>query len=301
MPRAATLSCLRLGQRGASLRQLELCLAAPLVQRWLLEAERTRFARAPAARRACRRLLNCGLGTRLGRCPCALCRPSARRVRAGARRAARPRPPAAALSRSVDFWRSLTNAIADHARDQHWIKPVLDGALHSGTIELCSFARNARVQEWLLVELGADVDCWRFRVAQYGGPPLYEAVVRRDYPMMSMLIDLGADPTVLNSDNAETAMGPRTSTRGRPARFCCARCARVRAVCYRSARSATRRCSSRLAARSSSGACPTTPRIQTGPPASISNTRSACGKLSAIQRLSGVSRRAEVARCSASP
>lgn len=57
-----------------------------------------------------------------------------------------------------------------------------------------------------LVELGADVDCWRFRVVQYGGPPLYEAVVRRDYPMMSMLIDLGADPTVLNSDSAESAI-----------------------------------------------------------------------------------------------
>ncbi|KAH8058888.1 hypothetical protein JL720_13902 [Aureococcus anophagefferens] len=57
-----------------------------------------------------------------------------------------------------------------------------------------------------LVELGADVDCWRFRVVQYGGPPLYEAVVRSDYPMMSMLIDLGADPTVFNSDNAESAI-----------------------------------------------------------------------------------------------
>ena len=87
--------------------------------------------------------------------------------------------------------------------------------------------------------------------------------------MMSMLVDLGADPTV-PADNAETAMGPRTSTRGRPARFCRARCARGRADRCRSARSATRCCSSRLAVRRGRGARPTTPRIQTRPPASIS-------------------------------
>ena len=65
-------------------------------------------------------------------------------------------------------------------------------------------------------------------------------------------------------------MGPRTSTRGRPARFCRARCARGRADRCRSARSATRCCSSRLAVRRGRGARPTTPRIQTRPPASIS-------------------------------